>query len=124
MKKNIALIVGGYSSEKAVSLLTQDSIEKGLIEANYNVKKIEYSNNYETFKSALSPKPDAAFINVLGKGGEDGTLQNILEKLEIPYTHSGVEASAIGMNKKRAKAFAKKSGVSCAEDVLATKKEI
>ncbi|PJF20222.1 MAG: D-alanine--D-alanine ligase, partial [Phototrophicales bacterium] len=58
-------------------------------------------------------KPDVIFNNLHGRGGEDGIIQSILEMLEIPYTHSGVMASALGMDKIASKQIAKSVGVQC-----------
>lgn len=118
MTKNVALLVGGWSAERQVSLEKGKSIEKALREKGYNVKVIDVSKDIGRLIEQLTPKPDVVYNNLHGKGGEDGTIQAVLDMLEIPYTHSSVLASAIGMNKPVAKRLAASVGVRVPEGVL------
>jgi D-alanine-D-alanine ligase len=72
---------------------------------------------------AAALKPDVAFNALHGPDGEDGTIQGVLEVLQIPYTHSGVMASALAMNKDRAKVIMAAAGVPVAKHVLTTREE-
>lgn len=111
MRKNIALLVGGWSAEREVSLTKGKAVEAALREAGYAVRVIDVTRDMNAFLSALTPRPDAVFNNLHGQGGEDGTIQSVLEILGIPYTHSGPLASAIGMHKPTAKRLASSVGV-------------
>lgn len=115
MTKKVALLVGGWSAERQVSLEKGKAVEKALREGGYDVEVIDVKKDAGTLIEALNPKPDAVFNNLHGRGGEDGTVQAVLEMLEIPYTHSGVLASAIGMNKPVCKRLAASVGVPVAE---------
>ncbi len=124
MTKTVALLVGGWSAEREVSLFKGDHIEKALIEAGYTVKKIDVTRDLQKLLNDLTPRPDVVFNNLYGRGGEDGIIQGVLEMIGIPYTHSGVAASAIGMDKVLTKKLAKSVGVKCSEGRLASKEEI
>ena len=124
MKKNITLLVGGWSAEREVSLFKGEHIEKALIDSGYNVKVVDVTHDIAKLVSDLTPAPDAVFNNLYGSGGEDGVIQGILEALQIPYTHSGVMASAIGMDKPTAKNIATSIGIRCANGKIASKDEV
>ncbi|HEY8189371.1 MAG TPA: D-alanine--D-alanine ligase, partial [Micavibrio sp.] len=87
MPKKVALLTGGWSAEREVSLTKGRSVEAGLKEAGYDVTVIDVRKDLPALIAALTPKPDVAFCNLYGRGGEDGTIQSVLEILEIPYTH-------------------------------------
>ncbi len=125
MKKNVALLVGGWSSEREVSLFKGKHIEAALKEAGYTVKTIDVSRDVQKLiKEINAAKPDVVFNNLYGRGGEDGTIQALLEMLAIPYTHSGVVASAVGMDKVMTKTMAQSVGVRCSTGKVASKKDI
>lgn len=125
MKKTVALLIGGWSSEREVSLTKGKHIEAALKEAGYTVKTIDVSHDlHKLVKELTAASPDAVFNNLYGKGGEDGTIQGVLEVMGIPYTHSGVVASAVGMDKILTKKLAESVGVRCSVGRVATKKEI
>jgi len=125
MTKTVALLIGGWSSEREVSLTKGKHVEAALKEAGYTVKTIDVSHDLQKLvKDLIAAKPDAVFNNLYGKGGEDGTIQGVLEVLGIPYTHSGVVASAIGMDKILTKKLAESVGVRCSVGRVASKKEI
>lgn len=112
--KRVALLVGGWSAERQVSLTKGKAVERALLDAGYDVDVIDVKQDLAELTERLTdPKPDVVFNNLHGRGGEDGTIQAVLEILEIPYTHSGVMASAVGMNKVLSKQMAKSFGVSC-----------
>jgi D-alanine-D-alanine ligase len=124
MKKSVALLVGGWSAEKEVSLNKGRAVEKALKEAGYDVRWVEVTRDLQKLLKDLTPRPDAIFNNLHGRGGEDGVVQGVLEYLEIPYTHSGVAASAIGMNKPLAKKMAASVGVPSAEGKVCSKNDV
>jgi len=124
MSKKVALLVGGWSAERDVSLNKGKHVEAALKEAGYEVKVIDVTHNISKLIEDLTPKPDAVFNNLHGRGGEDGVIQGLLEIMEIPYTHSGVTASAIGMSKPLSKKMAASVGVPSAEGAVASIEEV
>ncbi len=109
MTKHVAVLMGGWSAEREVSLRSGAACAAGLELAGYRVTPIDVDRDIARTLSDL--KPDVAFNALHGKVGEDGTIQGILEVLGIPYTHSGVLASALAMNKDRAKVIMAEAGV-------------
>jgi D-alanine-D-alanine ligase len=99
--KRIGVLMGGISREREISLKTGAAILKALQEGGYHAVGIEVSA--DIVKRLLEERIDAAFIALHGRWGEDGTVQGLLELLRIPYTGSGVLASALAMNKIKAK---------------------
>ncbi len=97
MKKKILVISGGISKERVISLDTGKQVAKELIKNNYIVKNTE--PNFKLIDEINSFKPNIIFNALHGQFGEDGYIQTILETTGIPYTHSGVIASAIAMDK-------------------------
>ena len=101
MAKHVAVLMGGWSAEREVSLRSGKACADALARVGYRVTAVDAGRDVATVLSAL--KPDVA-LNVLhGRPGEDGTLQGVLEILGIPYSHSGVLASALAMQKDFAK---------------------
>ncbi len=123
MSLNVALLVGGWSAEREVSLTKGKKVEKALRELGYNLKVIDVKKDVSQLMEELTPKPDVVFNNLHGTGGEDGVIQGVLEVLEIPYTHSGVCASAIAMDKPKTKVLAGSVGVPSPKGVLVTEPE-
>ena len=124
MSKKVALLIGGTSSERDVSLMKGKHIEKALLESGYDVKVIDFTGDLNKLVAELTPRPDVVFNNLYGRGGEDGVIQGFLEMLEVPYTHSGVTASAIGMDKTATKIMAASVGVRVSPGVVAPKADI
>ena len=124
MGKTVALLVGGWSSEREVSLNKGKHVEVALRESGYVVKTIDVTRDLQKLVKELTPKPDVVFNNLYGRGGEDGTIQAVLDMLGIPYTHSGVVASAIGMDKTITKTLAESVGVRTSPAKIATKEEV
>lgn len=125
MKKTVALLVGGWSSEREVSLMKGKHVEAALKEAGYTVKTIDVTRDVQKLiKELNAANPDAVFNNLYGRGGEDGTIQALLEMLNLPYTHSGVVASAVGMDKVLTKRLAETVGVRTSAGKVASKKDI
>ena len=119
--KHVAVLMGGWSAERDVSLRSGRACADALRRGGYRVTEIDVTREIAAALSAT--KPDVA-LNVLhGRPGEDGTLQGLLELLGIPYSHSGVMASAVAMRKDFAKTLFRAAGVPVAEDVVASRFE-
>ena len=101
MKKKILILCGGISKERVISLETGKEVAKELKKNKYKVKTCEPNSNL--LKNIKSYKPDIVFNALHGQFGEDGYIQMILESHKIPYTHSGVIATAIAMDKEISK---------------------
>ena len=110
MKKKILILSGGISKERLISLDTGYQVAKELKKNGYKVKISEPDNNLE--KNIKLLKPNVIFNALHGQFGEDGYIQTILERFKIPYTHSGVIASAIAMDKEISKKIFIKNNIS------------
>ncbi|MDJ0981476.1 MAG: D-alanine--D-alanine ligase [Kiloniellales bacterium] len=124
MSKRVAVLYGGISAEREVSLVSGRDCGKALGEAGYTVDMIDVTNDVGALTEALMPAPDAVFNALHGRWGEDGCVQGLLELLHIPYTHSGVMASALAMDKEMAKRVFLANGLRCAESVVASPEQI
>tara|TARA_Y100000591_G_scaffold277383_1_gene255059 strand:+ start:13816 stop:14730 length:915 start_codon:yes stop_codon:yes gene_type:complete len=109
LKKKILVISGGISKERTISLDTGRQVARELVKNNYEVKISE--PNFGLFKTIRSFKPGIIFNALHGQFGEDGYIQTILETTGIPYTHSGVIASAIAMDKALSKKIFNKNNI-------------
>ena len=112
-KKHVAVLMGGFSSERPVSLSSGTACADALEAEGYRVTRVDVDRNVASVLAEL--KPDVAFNALHGPFGEDGTIQGILEYLAIPYTHSGVMSSALAMNKEMSKKIAKSVHIPVAE---------
>lgn len=118
----MAVLMGGPSAEREVSLSSGRECAKALRAAGYDVAEIDAGADLAERLRAL--RPDVVFNALHGRWGEDGCVQGILEWLRLPYTHSGVLASALAMDKTRAKAAYKAAGLPVVESRLAGKAEV
>ena len=119
---HVAVLKGGFSAEREVSLTSGAAVEKALLALGHTVTAIDVGADVvERLKAA---KPDVAFNALHGRFGEDGCMQGILELLKIPYTHSGVLASAVAMDKPMAKVVFAAAGLRVAEGLVAKKEEL
>jgi len=109
--KKILVIYGGTSSEREVSLVSGKAVIAGLQQAGYDVTGFDLGSDIAALVAALNPKPDVVFNALHGPGGEDGSIQGLLDLLRIPYTHSGVMASSLAMDKVAAKKIIAQAGV-------------
>jgi D-alanine-D-alanine ligase len=117
--KHVAVLMGGWSAERAVSLSSGAACAKALEGEGYYITRIDVGRDLPERLRELAP--DVCFNALHGKGGEDGTVQGILETLQIPYTHSGVLASALAMNKAQAKIVFTAAGIPVAESVIVSR---
>jgi len=124
MSKAVAVLKGGWSSEREVSLTSGTECAVALRKAGYAVTEIDLQRDIGALLEALEPRPDVVFNALHGRYGEDGHIQAILNILEIPYTHSGMLASAIAMDKARSKEVFKAAGLRCPEGHLLRMKEL
>ena len=117
--KPVAVLMGGWSAEREISLRSGKACGEALSRLGYRVTRIDVGRDIAAVLATV--KPDVA-LNVLhGRPGEDGTLQGILEVLAIPYTHSGVMASAVAMQKEIAKTLFRAAGIPVPQGVVASR---
>jgi D-alanine-D-alanine ligase len=116
MSKHVAVLMGGWSSERPVSLNSGKACAEALEGRGYRVTRIDVDRDIAAVLTDL--RPDVCFNALHGPYGEDGTIQGLLEILSIPYTHSGVLASALAMNKPKAKHTMKAAGIPVVEHRL------
>ena len=124
MSKSVTVLMGGWSAEREVSLASGAACADALNDAGYDVTRVDVSRNLKTLIDALKPAPDVVFNALHGRFGEDGRIQSLLDILGLPYTHSGVLASALAMDKQSAKALFAARGIPCPEGKLLTIAEI
>ncbi|WP_169542811.1 D-alanine--D-alanine ligase [Sneathiella aquimaris] len=120
--KKVAVLMGGWSAEREVSLDSGRACAAALERCGYEVIPIDVERNIASVLEMMAP--DVCFNALHGRYGEDGTVQGVLEVLGIPYTHSGVMASAIAMDKPKAKTLFEAAGLRCAEGRIVTRKEV
>ena len=109
MKRHVAVLMGGLSAEREISLRSGEACAAALEEKGYLVSRVDVGPDIASCLAEL--KPDVAFNALHGKYGEDGCVQGLLELLHIPYTHSGDLASSVAMNKEVAKTLMAAAGV-------------
>ncbi|AGA64586.1 D-alanine--D-alanine ligase [Liberibacter crescens BT-1] len=118
--RHVAILMGGFSSERLISFSSGETCAVALEEAGFEVSRVNV--NRSVAEVLVDLKPDIA-LNVLhGAFGEDGILQGILEYLQIPYTYSGVLASALAMDKVRAKQIVSSQGISVAPSIVVNRR--
>ena len=121
IRGHVAVLKGGLSAERPVSLRSGAAVAEALIGEGYRVTEVDVGRDIAERLRQLAP--DVCFNALHGRFGEDGAMQGILEMLAIPYTHSGVLASALAMHKERAKAVMALAGVPVAEARVLTRGE-
>jgi D-alanine-D-alanine ligase len=122
MAPRVAVLMGGLSAEREVSLVSGRACAKALREAGYEVVEVDCGHDLPARLAEI--KPDVCFNALHGRWGEDGCVQGILEWLGIPYTHSGVLASALAMDKAKAKEVYAAAGLPVVESVLASREAV
>jgi len=113
---HVVVLKGGDSAEREISLLSGESVYQGLLRSGVKVSVLDVSDTVVADLESL--KPDLALIMLHGQGGEDGTIQGLLEFLKIPYTGSGVLASALAMDKVKSKLIWQHLGLNTADFVM------
>ena len=119
--KHVAVLMGGWSSEREVSLRSGDACADALEAQGYRVSRLEVGRDVASRLAELHL--DVCFNALHGRYGEDGCIQGLLELMGIPYTHSGVLASALAMHTERAKAVLAAAGVPVAESRVVSRTE-
>jgi len=121
---HVAVLMGGPSAEREVSLVSGASCAAALAELGHRVSTIDVTLDISAALAALNPRPDVVFNALHGRYGEDGCIQGTLEFLGIPYTHSGVLASALAMDKPTARRLFTDAGLTCAEGRTAQRDDV
>ena len=124
MTKHVAVLYGGWSSEREVSLVSGRNCAKTLEESGYEVTLIDVEHDLTALIAALDPAPDVVFNALHGRHGEDGKIQALLDILEIPYTHSGMLASALAMDKPMAKRLFAAAAIPCPDGRIVRREEL
>lgn len=121
MTKHVAVLMGGWSNERPVSLKSGAGCAAALRRAGYRVTEVDVGRDIANVLSEL--KPDVAFNALHGPFGESGMIQGLLELMQIPYTHSGVLASALAMDKHQSKIMFKAAGIPVTDHVIVSRGE-
>ena len=119
--KRIAVLMGGRSAEREVSFSSGRGVMKALKEEGFDAIEIDPADDLPSQLRAV--KPDAVFNALHGRFGEDGTVQGILEWMRLPYTHSGVLASALAMHKERTKDIYRAAGLPVVKSIVCDRRE-
>ncbi len=120
----VAVLMGGFSSEREISLSSGKGCVEGLESAGFDVTPVDVTRNVEALLKALDPAPDVVFNALHGPFGEDGRIQGLLDILEIPYTHSGALASAMAMDKSVSRAIFALQNIPVAEGWVVPSSEL
>ena len=118
----VAVLMGGPSAEREVSLVTGRECAAALGQAGFQVVSVDAGVDLAARLDEI--KPDVVFNALHGRWGEDGCVQGLLEWLQIPYTHSGVLASALAMDKQKTKAAYVAAGLPVVDSIIAPAKEV
>jgi len=118
--KRVAVLLGGRSAEREVSLVSGKGCAQALRDEGFDVVEIDPSGRLE--QQLVDAKPDAVFNALHGRWGEDGCVQGLLELMRIPYTHSGVLSSALAMHKERTKDVYRAAGIPVAKSIVADRR--
>ena len=122
--KRVAVLGGGFSKERDVSLVSGAAAARALEAKGFDVTVIDPPRDITSFAAAVTAaKPDVVFNALHGRFGEDGCIQGILDMMRIPYTHSGRLASAVAMDKPMAKRMFAAAGIPVAEERIVTRAE-
>jgi D-alanine-D-alanine ligase len=119
--KRVAVLLGGLSAEREVSLVSGRACAKALREEGFDV--VEIDAGHDLAERLRDARVDAAFNALHGRWGEDGCVQGLLELVQIPYTHSGVLASALAMHKDRAKDAFRAAGIPVVPSMVVDRRE-
>ena len=115
-KKHVAFLMGGLSTEREVSINSGNACFDAIDKTKYDASKIIVDKNF--YNKILTTKPDICFNALHGSFGEDGTIQSFLNKIKIPYTHSGANTSTIAMNKLLTKNYLSKFSKDIEEQII------
>ena len=116
----VLLLYGGFSAEREVSISARNDIYEALKRKRNNVIAFDLTDVWKLIEVIKKEQPDVVYNGLYGNWGEDGELQGFLDMLKIPYTHSGLKASVLGMNKNLCKIIASQNGVKTASGEVKT----
>lgn len=122
--RNILVLSGGLSVENPVSQVTAAQVAEALVGLGHKVSVLDVGTDFLVRLVSISPKPDVIFNGLHGQFGEDGRIQGVLDFYGVPYTHSGVLASAVAMNKLMAKAVMVTADLPLARHLVCSRKEL
>ncbi len=122
--RTVAVLMGGTSNEREVSLVSGKSVIRALDGLGFQTRPIDFLGDVAALVAALNPAPDVVFNALHGRFGEDGCVQGLLELTGLRYTHSGVMASALAMDKPMAKRLFTAAGIPCTEHVIARREAV
>lgn len=122
MSRHVAVLMGGWSAEREVSLVSGAAVVAALRERGFRATVVDVDRNLAGVLRDLAP--DVVFNALHGRFGEDGTVQGLLEILGLPYTHSGVLASAVAMHKPTAKRLFRDAGITTPEGRVLSRREL
>ena len=122
--KTVAILKGGLSAEHDISKKSAQSVKVALKSNGYNVIEVDVNNDFLSWAIKNKDNVDVFFNALHGQWGEDGKIQGVLEYLGVPYTHSGVTASCLGMDKELSKKIFKNEGIKVPEGKVMTNNQI
>ena len=123
MTKKVLVLMGGFSAEREVSLSSGQDIADALKSKGYEVILYDLQNVWDFVELLKKEKPDVVFNGLYGNWGEDGAIQGMLDLLQIPYTHSGMRTSMVGMDKHLTKYIARTCGIRVAQSQKMTARQ-
>jgi D-alanine-D-alanine ligase len=121
---HVAVLMGGWSKEREVSLVSGAAVATALKDTGFQVTEIDVHQDAAALLTQLYPIPDKVFNALHGRFGEDGCVQGFLNILGVPYTHSGVLASALAMDKPMSKRIFKEVGITVADHQILTREQL
>ena len=124
MNGHVAVLMGGWSKEREVSLVSGAAVATALKDTGFQVTEIDVHQDAAALLTQLYPVPDKVFNALHGRFGEDGCVQGLLNILGVPYTHSGVLASALAMDKPMSKRIFKEVGITVADHQILTREQL
>ena len=124
MNGHVAVLMGGWSKEREVSLVSGAAVATALKDTGFQVTEIDVHQDATALLTELYPMPDKVFNALHGRFGEDGCVQGFLNILGVPYTHSGVLASALAMDKPMSKRVFKEVGIKVADHQILTREQL
>ena len=124
MNGHVAVLMGGWSKEREVSLVSGAAVATALKDTGFQVTEIDVHQDAAALLTELYPMPDKVFNALHGRFGEDGCVQGFLNILGVPYTHSGVLASALAMDKPMSKRVFKEVGIKVADHQILTREQL
>lgn len=121
--KRVVVLYGGFSAEREVSLVSGNACADALRSKGHDVVLIDPADGIPALVNSLRPGHDVVFNALHGRPGEDGSIQGLLDLMRVPYTHSGLLASAVAMNKALARDLFAQAGLRCAAGHICSRED-